>query len=93
VSSLLPGVSKAEITNKLYCLVIAGWVRKIPYSHTDYYCATIDSDPFNYSFKSGTTERDSIRRKLDITKAMKVIEEVPAYVLNQATHARRSAAK
>jgi hypothetical protein len=93
VSSLLPGVNKFEITNKLYCMVIAGWVLKLPYSHTDYYCATVDNDPFNYSFKTGTTERDSIRRKLDIAKAMKVIEEVPSYVLNKATHARRSTTK
>lgn len=92
VSSLLPGVRKSDIANKLYCMVIAGWIHKIPYSHTDYYCATVDSDPFDYSYKAGTPERDSLRRKLDITNAAKVIEEISPYVLTQATQVRRSSA-
>jgi hypothetical protein len=92
VSGLLPDARKSDITNKLYCMVIAGWVRKIPYSHTDYYCATVDNDPFGYSYKTGTAERDGLRRKLDITNAAKVIEEIPPYVLAEATRARRPSA-
>lgn len=74
-------------------MLIAGWVRKLPYSHTDYYCATADTDPFNYSYKPGTAETDSIRRKLDITNAMKAIEDIPPYVLAAATRAGRPRAK
>jgi hypothetical protein len=61
VLSLLPDAHADDIVNKLYCLVIAGWLKKIGYSHKDYYYATVDMDPFDYSYKPGVRVRDSLR--------------------------------
>jgi hypothetical protein len=89
VLSLLPDAHPDDIANKLYCLVIAGWLKKFAYSHKDYYYATVDTDPFDYSYKPGVRVRDSLRRKLAIREGMKGIEEVPPYVLNKAAGDRR----
>jgi hypothetical protein len=93
VLSLLPDARADDIFNKLYCLVIAGWLKKFAYSHKDYYYATVDIDPFDYRFKPGVGVRDSLRRKLAIREAMKDIELVPPYVLNKAAGDRKPPAR
>jgi hypothetical protein len=82
-----------QTTYKLYCLVIAGWLKKFAYSHKDYYYATVDTDPFDYSYKPGVRVKDSLRRKLAIREAMQNIERVPPFVLNKAAGDRRLLAK
>ena len=93
VSFLLPDARPDDISNKIYSLMIAGWLKKYSYSRKDYYYATVDSDPFNYSYKAGIWERDSLRRKSDIRARMKAIEQVPPYVLSKAAGDRRPPAK
>jgi hypothetical protein len=89
VIALLPSARQHDIKNKLYCMQLVGWIKKIPYSGKDYYSTTIDEDPFNYSFRSGPLVRDSIRRKTDIARAMKSIEDLPKAVLTAAAAGRR----
>ena len=91
--SLLPDARADDIFNKLYCLVIAGWLKKFAYSNKDYCYATVDIDPFDYHYRPGVHVKDSLRRKLAIREAMKDIERVPPYVLNKAAGDRRPLAK
>jgi hypothetical protein len=93
VSFLLPDARPDDISNKIYSLMIAGWLKRYSYSHKDYYYATVDADPFNYSYKAGIRETDSLRRKSDIREGMKAIEQVPPYVLGKAAGDRRLSAK
>jgi len=89
VSYLLPDAKPDDITNKIYSLMIAGWLKRYSYSRKDYYYATVDRDPFNYGYKPGIRERDSIRRKSDIRERMRAVEQVPPYVLSKAAGDRR----
>jgi hypothetical protein len=89
VLSLLPNAHPDDISNKVYSLIIAKWIKKYSYSHKDYYYALFDNDPLNYSYKTGVRERDSLRRKADVREAMRAIERVPAYVLSKAIGDRR----
>jgi hypothetical protein len=90
---LLPDAQPDDISNKIYSLMIAGWLKKYSYSRKDYYYATVDDDPFNYSYRAGIRERDSLRRKSDIREGMKAVEQVPPYVLGKAAGDRRPSAK
>ena len=69
-------------------LHIADWINKISYSGKDYYHANVEDDPFDYSYKAGTRERDTPRRKADVTRAMKNIEDTPREVLSRAFKGR-----
>jgi len=89
VSHLLPGTQSANIINKLYCMELAGWIKKFSYSDKDYYFTASDEDPFKYSFRPGTSDRDSIRRKADVTRAMESIEVPPRAVLSAAAAGRK----
>ena len=94
MKSLIPNASPDNILNKLYCMLnIAGWIKKISYSGKDYYHATVEGDPFGYSYKTGTAERDTLRRKADIASAMKAIEDTPQTVLNRALAGRKPRVK
>ena len=93
VSFLLSDAQPDDISNKIYSLMIAGWLRKYSYSRKDYYYATVDADPFNYSYRAGIRERDSLRRKSDIREGMKAVDQVPPYVLGKAAGDRRPSAK
>jgi hypothetical protein len=89
IISLVPGATREAILNKIYCMLhIAGWINKIPYSGKDCYHATVDDDPFDYSYKTGTRERDTVRRKADVTRAMKTVEDTPKEVLSRAFRGR-----
>jgi hypothetical protein len=89
VSFLLSDAQPDDISNKIYSLMIAGWLKQYSYSHKDYYYATVDSDLFNYSYRAGIHERDSLRRKSDIRGQMKAVEQVPPFVLSKAVGDRR----
>ena len=67
---------------------IAGWIERIAYSGKDYVYAKHDVDPFDYSFKSGVTNNDSIRRKLAVTTALRKAEALPKHVRTVAAAAR-----
>jgi hypothetical protein len=45
ISTLLPEAHPDDISNKLYSLMIAKWIKKYSYSHKDYYYALFDNDP------------------------------------------------
>jgi hypothetical protein len=93
VHALVPDASRDDILNKLYCMSrVAGWISKIS-TDRDYYHTTIDDDPFDYSYKPHARERDTVRRKADIAREMKTIEETPATVFSRAMAARRPRTK
>jgi len=94
IISLMPDATRQDILNKIYCLLhIARWIKKIPYSRKDYYHATVEDDPFDYGYKTGTPVRDTPRRKADVTRAMKPIEDTPDEVLRRAYEGRSSRTK
>lgn len=85
IISLVPNATHEDILNKIYCMLhISGWLKKIAYSGKDYYYAAFEEDPFNYAYKTGTRERDTMRRKADVTRAMKIIEDTPNHVVRWA---------
>lgn len=88
VIDLLPGTTREDIRNKIYCMMLAGWVKKFPYSGKDYYYVTSGEDPFKYSYLRTATVRDTLRRKADIAVSLKRIETIPRPVLAQAVEAR-----
>jgi hypothetical protein len=90
--SLESSVTKEDVLNKIYCMKLAGWIGKIPYSGKDYLYALHDADPFDYSFKPDVSDNDSVRRKLFVAKALRNIESVPRHVLDTATKARTGSA-
>ncbi|RDV03228.1 hypothetical protein DXH78_00650 [Undibacter mobilis] len=92
VQSLDSSVTKEDVVNKLYCMKLAGWVGKVAYSGKDYLYTLHDVDPFDYSFKSDVTDKDSVRRKLFVAKALRSLESVPRHVLEMATKARTGGA-
>ena len=90
VIDLLPGTTREDIRNKIYCMMLAGWVKKVPYSGKDYYYVTDADDPFKYSYSRTAMERDTLRRKTDIAASLKKIEDIPKPVLTQAVEGRRA---
>lgn len=89
VIALMPTVTASEINNKIYCMILAGWVQKFSYSSKDYYYATLDDDPFAYSYKPGTSVRDTLRRKAEISVAVRAFENVPHPVIRRASAIRK----
>lgn len=85
-------ISDSEIKNKMYCLILAGWVTKFDYASKDYYCARHNADPFiKYGFKAGVTDIDSPRRKMSVSKDhRKNVEDLPRYVRKKAADVRES---
>ena len=70
-------------------MMLAGWVQKYSYSARDYYYVTRDEDPFAYSYTAKATEKDTLRRKLDIAHAARDIERIPSAVIRTATGDRK----
>ncbi len=87
VQEILPNLQPNELRNKIYCMEIAGWVGRISYSGKEYLYA-LDGDPFDYSFKSSTQERDSLRRKVEVVRSITDLERAPDHVREVATAAR-----
>lgn len=90
VASLLPGATTSEIHKKLYCMMLAGWVHLLPYAGKDYYYVTLDEDPFAYSYIANARERDTLRRKTDISLAVRALESIPSAVIRAATVGRKA---
>jgi hypothetical protein len=90
VRDMLPEASLTDIKNKLYCLHrISGWVDKIS-TDIDYYFATADEDPFDYSYNPGVAERDTVRRKFDIAGQMARTLDIPPTVFTRALAGRKA---
>lgn len=85
--SLMPGFPIPELSNKIYCMEIAGWVKRVKYSGKEYLYAC-DGDPFDYRFKAGVTKRDSLRRKTEAVRSIKTLWQAPRYVRERAASAR-----
>jgi hypothetical protein len=83
-----PKATEKEINNKIYCMKIAGWIERFSYSQKDFIYSLHDIDPFDYSFKPGVSDRDSVRRKLAVSAALKTLSNVPKHVLATAAKAR-----
>lgn len=91
VVSLVPDATSDDIKNKIYCMELAGWIERIPYSGRDYFFTLYGKDPFKYSFRPGVDDRDTIRRKLNVTAALRKKEKLPRHVKNRAIEARETA--
>jgi hypothetical protein len=91
VQLILPDTSEELIKNKLYCMQLAGWIERRSYSNKDYLWALHDSDPFDYDFKPGVTERVSIRRNLIVKSALRDAEPLPLHIRREASSARLAA--
>jgi hypothetical protein len=85
---LLPTIEHREIRNKIYCMKLAGWIDEFPYSGKSYYFTNGDADPFQYSFKENVVDRDSARRKTDVTIALTKLENAPKHVRSIAAQRR-----
>jgi hypothetical protein len=92
VQSIAPHATDEEINNKIYCMKIAGWIERIPYSGKDYIYANHDVDPFQYSFAPTASEKDSARRKITVTTALTRAVDIPKHVRQVAAQARMQAA-
>jgi hypothetical protein len=88
VRLIVPDATDEEISNKVYCMKIAGWLERIAYSGKDYVYAKHDVDPLDYSFKPNVSNRDSVRRKIAVTTALRKAEAVPKHVRTVAAEAR-----
>ena len=84
-------MSETEVRNIMYCLQLVGWIRTEDYSGKEYFYAPFDKDPFDYAFRDGVSETDSVRRKLDIAQAIKRSGPLPRHVksLVSASRARK----
>lgn len=91
VRLILPSATDETIKNKLYCMQLAGWIERRSYSNKDYLWALHDTDPFEYEFKPGVSERVSVRRKLAVTAALRKAEPLPSHIRTEATAARLAA--
>lgn len=90
VKLIIPDATDEEISNKIYCMKIAGWLERIAYSGKDYVYTKHDVDPFDYSFKPTVSDRDSVRRKIAVTMALRQAEALPKHVRSVAAAARVS---
>lgn len=84
----LTALNDLEIRNKVYCMELAGWVKTMPYGDTDYFYTAMARDPFDYRFKVGVTDKDSVRRKFAVTSAFRRADAVPPPVLRHIAAAR-----
>ncbi|MFS8147961.1 retron St85 family effector protein [Rhizobium sp. BR 249] len=74
-------ITRKDIKNKLYCMKIAGWVDEYTYSNKTYWHAKTDIDPIcRYSYRDEVIERDTPRRKLDVTLDIQKDLKVPTHV-------------
>ena len=90
VMALVPDAISSDISNKLYCMELAGWLGRIPYSGQDYFYTCYGDDPFDYSFKSDVRDRDSLRRKLAVSSALLRTRKLPLHVRKVASERRSS---
>jgi hypothetical protein len=92
VTSLFPDATDAEIRNKIYCMELAGWIKRLSYSGHDYFYTLYGTDPFDYRFKPEVGNRDTIRRRMTVTLALQKEQSIPKYIKKVATDVRGAAA-
>lgn len=85
---LIPDISLADIRNRLYCMQLAGWTGRIPYSNKDYLYVRYDADPFDYAFRAGVADKDSIRRKFLAAQSVQD-KDLPKHVKAEALALRK----
>lgn len=88
-----PNASQNDVKNKLFCMQLAGWVKSYTYENKTYWYNTHDADPFSrYSFKPNTAQgdKDTTRRKSDVTLALRKSLKIPRHVLEVATKDMKS---
>jgi hypothetical protein len=74
-------ISRKQLKNKLYCLKLAGWAGSYTYSNKTYWHPRVDIDPISrYSYRPGTSGRDTTRRKLAATTEIRHDLSVPNHV-------------
>lgn len=93
VQSLHPDVGNNDIKDKVYCMILAGWVAKESYSGRDYFYALHDDDPLSFDFKPGVSETNAIRRKLEVVNAFRRLESIPKHIMTLAAKARNPVSK
>jgi len=91
VKSLLPTLAYETFRNQVYCLQIVGWLARTSYSGKDYFYCRASQDPFDYRYKSGVTQKDSLRRKTEVIRALQALETPDPHVKQVAANARGGA--
>jgi hypothetical protein len=91
VRNIRPHLTDKDIRNKIYCMQLAGWVDTISYGAKDYFIVLFDDDPFSYSFKPGTRDTDSKRRKMEVTTSLRRAERIERHILETAAAKRKTA--
>lgn len=86
---LFPNLQQKVVKNKIYCMMVAGWIDKKTYSNKTYYFVCYDEDPFEYAFRRGITETDSSRRKLAVAESLLGAEKAPISV-RELAYSRRA---
>ena len=89
LSGKIEDPSIRNIKRKLYCMRLAGWVESTHYSNVEYYYCLFDIDPLDYSFKTGSVERDSLRRKADVVTEIQGELNLPKHVRTEALARRQ----
>lgn len=85
---LVPAVTDIDLRNKIFCMQLAGWIAVESYSGKDYLYTCHDVDPFVYKFDDAVSERDTVRRKIEVTQALAAAEKVPKHVRSVAANRR-----
>jgi hypothetical protein len=87
-AALLGPIAPGELRNRLYCMELAGWIARVPYSGKDYLCTCHDADPFQYAFNVAVGDKDSSRRTFQVAQSLKD-DSIPRHVKDQASSLRR----
>lgn len=77
-----------QIRDKVYCLEVVKWVERMEYGPKDYFFARWPTDPFDYRFKAGVSDKDSGRRKVQLSKALRKAEPLEDHVRRTVANAR-----
>lgn len=88
VQGIIPDATASDIRNKIYCMQLAKWIHRVPYSGKDYFFALHDDEPFDYVYLPKTVETSTVRRKLIIKDGLRKIETIPSFVMRRAAEAR-----
>ena len=88
IRMLIPAATNNDIRNKVFCMQLAGWVAVERYSGKDYFYCCQDRDAFHYAYHDHVTARDSNRRKLAISTAIRQKERTPRHVTSVAAAKR-----
>jgi hypothetical protein len=88
VKIIHPNETDQTIRNKIFCLRIAGWIDKFPYSNKIYYYNKQNEDPFQYAFLPNSRVRDVAAAKLTIASGFKRDARIPNAVQSRLLELR-----